>query len=184
MREQFWKELNEARKENQPRFWENAFPEAAAIDMNCLVENNQYLSITGGENSIIQQRPMIGPVQSDVHVKPIYSEWVTNFERHGTETNWNAMFFFSLSDLHQAFEMHSDTETVCLIQGYGDVGMIVGNAETSEKTIYHMKTGDALLLPPLTIHKPVPMGPRVTLSIGSMPNKFMPVTAAGQHAQR
>ena len=108
---------------------------------------------------------MLGPVQSDTRVKPIYTEWITNFDRHGTETNWNALFFYSMSDRDQAFNMHSDTETVCLIQGYGDVGMVVGNAETLEKTIYHMKTGDAFI-PPQTIHKPVPIGPRVTLSLG------------------
>jgi ribosomal protein L16 Arg81 hydroxylase len=50
--------------------------------------------------------------------------------------------------------------------------MVVGNAETLEKTIYHMKTGDVILIPPLTVHKPIPIGPRVTLSIGSMPNKY------------
>jgi ribosomal protein L16 Arg81 hydroxylase len=54
--------------------------------------------------------------------------------------------------------------------------MVISDAETSEKTIHHLKTGDAILIPPLTIHKPIPLGPRVTLSIGSMPNKFMPMT--------
>ena len=172
MREDFWKELNEARATNEHRYWQNIFPEAANLDMNCLTENNQYLAITGSDNSILNQSSRLGPVQSDTRVKPIYTEWITNFDRHGTETNCNALFFYSLSDRDQSFNMHSDTETVCLIQGYGDVGMVVGNAETLEKTIYHMKTGDVLLIPPLTIHKPVPIGPRVTLSIGSMPNKY------------
>jgi mannose-6-phosphate isomerase-like protein (cupin superfamily) len=176
VREQFWKEVNDARKLNQCRYWKNIFPEASVMDINCLTEVNQYLSITGAENSFIHNKPMVGPVHSDVRVKPFYTEFISNFERQGTETNWNALFFYSLSDISNAFEMHSDTESVFLIQGYGDVGMVISDAETSEKTIYHLKTGDAILIPPLTIHKPIPIGPRVTLSIGSMPNKYMPMT--------
>ena len=39
--------------------------------------------------------------------------------------------------------------------------------------IYHCKTGDALLLPRLTNHKPLILGPRVTLSLGANPLKAM-----------
>ena len=55
MREDFWKELNEARATNERRYWQNIFPEAANLDMNCLSENNQYLSITGSETHILNQ---------------------------------------------------------------------------------------------------------------------------------
>jgi mannose-6-phosphate isomerase-like protein (cupin superfamily) len=71
MREDFWKELNEARATNEPRYWQNIFPEAANLDMNCLTENNQYLAITGSDNSILNQSSRLGPVQSDTRVKPI-----------------------------------------------------------------------------------------------------------------
>jgi len=37
--------------------------------------------------------------------------------------------------------------------------------------MWHLKTGDALLLPKLTPHKSIPMEPRVTLSIGAIPSK-------------
>jgi len=41
------------------------------------------------------------------------------------------------------------------------------------KEIYHCRTGDALLLPRLTNHKPLILGPRVTLSLGANPLKAM-----------
>jgi ribosomal protein L16 Arg81 hydroxylase len=34
-----------------------------------------------------------------------------------------------------------------------------------------MKTGDAIILPPMYSHKSVPLGPRVTLSLGGLPKQ-------------
>lgn len=169
MRKEFWKELNEARSKGTWQLWKNAFPEASALDMTCLVEINQYISISGGKNAFIQNQSLLGPVQHDTRVKPFYTEFVGNYDRIASEINWSGLFFFSLSDQQPAFEMHSDEETVILIQGYGEVGMITRHPEEANHHIHHMKTGDTLLLPPGTIHKPVPLGPRVTLSLGALP---------------
>ena len=66
MREKFWNELNETRASNDWRLWENVFPEAAILDMNCLIETNQYLSISGGKNAFQNGQPMVGPVHHDI----------------------------------------------------------------------------------------------------------------------
>ena len=50
-REEFWKEVNEARKLGESRFWKGAFPEASVLDMNCLMDVNQYISTTTGNNA-------------------------------------------------------------------------------------------------------------------------------------
>ena len=64
MREEFWKELNEARSKGTWQLWKNAFPEASALDMTCLVEINQYISISGGKNAFVQNQSLLGPVQT------------------------------------------------------------------------------------------------------------------------
>lgn len=174
MREEwFWEEVNEARATGESRLWKNAFPEANVLDMNCLVEVNQYLATVSGANPLAyQHQTMMSPVHWDERVKPFYSEFLSNFERQGTETDWNSFFFFSTSDEHQSLNLHGDTESVLLIQGYGDVGMVTYHQDKPGKIIHHMETGDALLLPPLYIHKPVPIGPRVTLSLGAIPKHY------------
>jgi len=172
MREKFWNELNETRASNDWRLWENVFPEAAILDMNCLIETNQYLSISGGKNAFQNGQPMVGPVHHDIRAKPFYTEFLDNYKRVSGEVVFSSLFFFSLSDQHNSFDMHSDVETVFLIQGYGEVGMVVKHPnKPGEHSMHHLKTGDALLLPPGTIHKPIPLGPRVTLSLGAMPEE-------------
>ena len=37
MREQFWKELNEARKNNQVKHWPGMFPEASIINFETML---------------------------------------------------------------------------------------------------------------------------------------------------
>lgn len=169
MRNEFWKELNEARTNGKWRLWNNVFPEASTLDMTCLVEVNQYIAISGGKNAFANNQSLVGPAHHDTRAKPFYTEFIENYDRIATEINWNSLFFFSLSDQQPAFEMHSDEETVILIQGYGEVGMVTRHPEAPSHHIHHMKTGDVLLLPPGTIHKPVPLGPRVTLSLGALP---------------
>lgn len=169
MREQFWKEVNETRELNQSRLWKGVFPEASVLDLNCLCEVNQYLASTTGKNAFEGGGPMVTPAHGDVRVKPFYTEFINNLKRVGTEIDWNSLFFFSLCDTHNSFPLHGDTETVFLIQGYGDVGMITSNDDGSKKVIHHMETGDVLLIPPLYNHKPIPLGPRVTLSLGALP---------------
>jgi len=169
MREQFWKEVNEARELNQSRLWKGVFPEASVLDINCLCEINQYLISVSGKNAFADGGPMVTPVHGDPRVKPFYTEFINNLKRVGTEIDWNSLFFFSLTDTHNSFPMHGDTETVFLIQGFGDVGMITVNDDGSKKVIHHMQTGDVLLIPPLYNHKPIPLGPRVTLSLGALP---------------
>ena len=168
-RENFWKEVNEARARNESRLWKGVFPEASVLDMNVLCDINQYLTSTCGTNAFESSGPMVSPVHGDPRVKPFYTEFINNLTRVGTEINWNSLFFFSLCDTHNSFPLHGDTETVFLIQGHGDVGMITVNEDGSDKQLHHMQTGDVLLLPPLYWHKPIPMGPRVTLSLGALP---------------
>tara|TARA_B110000483_G_scaffold142860_1_gene170723 strand:- start:74 stop:637 length:564 start_codon:yes stop_codon:yes gene_type:complete len=185
MREDFWKEVNEARSEGQFRLWENAFPEAEILDMNVLCDVNQYLSITSGANALgFGHQTMMGPAHASPRVKPFYTEFIANLNRTGTEINWNSFLFYSLSDhSNGGFNMHGDTESVFLIQGHGDVGMVVENMNKPQdgKKIYHLKTGDALLLPPLTVHKPIPIGPRVTLSLGALPKHYEPRPSMVEH---
>lgn len=169
MRENFWKELNEAREANECRYWQGVFPEASVLDMNCLVEVNQYLVTSTGQNALSGGGPVITPAHGDHRVKPFYTEFISNYKRIGTEIDYNSLFFFSLSDSHNSFSLHGDTETVFLIQGYGEVGMISSNDDGSNRQIHHLKTGDAIVFPPLYAHKPMPMGPRVTLSLGALP---------------
>ena len=170
MREDFWKEVNDARKLGESRFWKGAFPEASVLDMNCLMDVNQYLATTTGNNAFKNNAPLVTPVHGDHRVKPFYTEFISNLNRIDTEIDWNSLFFFSLSDIHAAFPLHGDTETVFLIQGYGEVAMVTSSFDNPMKSkIHHMKTGDALLLPPLNNHKPIPLGPRVTLSLGALP---------------
>ena len=170
MREDFWKEVNEARKLGQSRFWKGAFPEASVLDMNCLMDVNQYISTTTGNNAFKNNAPMVTPAHGDERVKPFYTEFISNLDRIDTEIDWNSLFFFSLSDTHNSFPLHGDTETVFLIQGHGEVAMVTSSFDNPmESKIHHMKTGDVLLLPPLNNHKPIPLGPRVTLSLGALP---------------
>lgn len=171
MREQFWTELNAARSANECRLWKGVFPEAAVLDINCVCEINQYLTTHTGANAFGDGGPMLTPVHGDPRVRPFYTEFINNIQVVGTEINWNSLFFFSLVDTHSSFSLHSDVETVFLIQGYGEVAMIVADEHQQNKQILHLQTGDALLLPPLYNHKPIPMGPRVTLSLGALPKK-------------
>jgi mannose-6-phosphate isomerase-like protein (cupin superfamily) len=173
MREDFWRSLNESRLTGNWKFWENVFPEASVMDMTCLIEINQYLSVNGGKNAFSTHQPLLGPVHHDSRVKPFYKEFIENYDRVSGEVVWNSLLFFSLSDQHASFDMHSDGETVLLIQGYGEVGMVVKHAnDPGNHQLLHLKTGDVLLMPPGTIHKPIPLGPRVTLSIGALPEKI------------
>ena len=59
------------------------------------------------------------------------------------------------------------------------LSILVTDADTMSKKIYHCKTGDALLLPRLTNHKPLILGPRVTLSLGANPMKAMTTKTYG-----
>ena len=87
--------------------------------------------------------------------------------------SFNASFFFSLSDGHHSVHIHRDYESVLLIQGYGDVTFITANEDNSKKEVFTLSTGDAIFIPRLYGHKSVPMGPRVTLSLGANPSKAM-----------
>ena len=80
MREEFWKEVNEARAAGESCLWKNAFPEANTLDMNCLVEVNQYLATVSGANPLAyQHQTMMSPVHWDSRVKPIFAEFISNF---------------------------------------------------------------------------------------------------------
>ena len=61
MREEFWKEVNEARELNQSKLWKGVFPEASVLDMNCLCDINQYLVSVNGQNVFDGGGPMINP---------------------------------------------------------------------------------------------------------------------------
>lgn len=171
MREQFWKELNAARALNKSQLWKGVFPEAAVLDINCVCEVNQYIASTTGMNTFGDGGPMVNGVQGDRRVRPFYTEFINNYDMIGSEITWNSLFFFSLVDTHNSFSLHNDVETVFLIQGYGDVAYITVDETGENKQVHHLTTGDALLLPPLYNHKPIPLGPRVTLSLGALPKK-------------
>jgi len=174
-REEFWKELNETRSKGLSRYWPGIFPEASILDFNLLVEVNQYLFETRQypdvQNFIRDGSAVLGPAHTDSRVKTFLIEFIENYNRIDTETEWNSHLFFSLSDNHHSVDLHKDAETVFLIQGYGECAYITNKDSeggSSKKDIHRMNTGDVLLLPPYYAHKPIPLGPRITLSINGV----------------
>ena len=172
MREQFWKELNEARSKNEVKYWPGIFPEATIVNFETLLAENQYISrLTNHDTVMDGYSSHLPKVESNKHIKPFFTEFVTNYKPIDSETIVNIGFFWSFSDKHHSIYMHRDPESVLLIQGYGEVCMPTSNEEADEYKIWHLKTGDALFLPRLTPHKSIPLAPRVTLSIGACPSK-------------
>ena len=108
---------------------------------------------------------------ADARIKPFFTEFINNYKRIDTEIDFNSLLFFSFSDSHHSVNLHRDTETVFLIQGYGECVFVAVNDDGSQKDLYRMKTGDAIILPPMYSHKSVPLGPRVTLSLGGLPKQ-------------
>ena len=174
-REKFWNELNESRDIGRAKHWNNIFPEASIIDFNLLTELNQYLVSTNGRNCFFPegQSPLtnISPAHCDARIKPFFSEFIQNYKRIDTEIDWNSLLFFSLSDGHHGVNLHRDVESVILIQGYGKVAYVSVNDDGTKKDIWEMETGDVLLFPPMYAHKSIPLGPRVTLSLGGLPKR-------------
>jgi|TARA_B100001741_G_scaffold284434_1_gene259989 hypothetical protein len=171
MRQEFWKELNEARHQGVCKYWENVFPEANVIDFNLLVELNQYIVSVTGQNVLQNNSASISGAHADARIKPFFTEFINNYKRIDTEIDFNSLLFFSFSDGHHSVNLHRDTETVFLIQGYGECVFVAVNDDGSQKDLYRMKTGDAIILPPMYSHKSVPLGPRVTLSLGGLPKQ-------------
>ena len=178
-REEFWKEVNEARKSGQSKYWSNIFPEAEIIDFNLLADLNQYLFETRQypdyQNFLRDGGAVMSPAHADERIKPFLAEFVDNYNRVDTETDWNSCLFFSLSDNHHSVDLHKDQETVFLIQGRGEVAYVtVSDDQPPKKDIRRMNPGDVLLLPPHYAHKSIPMGPRVTLSLaGTRSQRFV-----------
>ena len=171
-REGFWKELNEARGAGISMYWPGVFPAASIIDFNLLVEVNQYLSESTGQNFLLPEpSTVLSPAHTDDRIRPFFTEFIENYKRVDTEIDWNSLLFFSIYDGHHSVHLHKDVESVFLIQGNVEVGFLAGNDDRSKKDFYHMKTGDVLLYPPMYAHKSVPFGPRVTLSLGGLPKK-------------
>ena len=173
MREDFWNELNESRELLVPKMWKGVFPEADNINFHTLVEINQYKASVSNNDQLLKGTAHIPGVEFDERIKPFYLEFVEKYKKVDTETIWNASLFFSLSDAHHSVHIHRDYETVLLIQGYGECGYLTVNEDATKKELFHLKTGDAILFPRLYGHKSIPMGPRVTLSLGSNPSKAM-----------
>tara|TARA_B100001964_G_scaffold117868_1_gene131324 strand:- start:3269 stop:3814 length:546 start_codon:yes stop_codon:yes gene_type:complete len=172
MREQFWKELNEARKNNQVKHWPGMFPEASIINFETMLTINQYVSRVTNHDTVMDQYSSHLPgIETRKEIKSFYIEFLDNYEPYQTETIINCSLFWSLSDKHHSIYMHRDEETVLLIQGVGEVAYALSNEEASKNSLIQIKTGDALLLPRLIPHKSIPLEPRVTLSIGAMSSK-------------
>ena len=172
-RRNFWAELNQARAGGKPKVWKQVFPEATNINFHTLLEANQYQAAITNDDKILKGTAHLPGVEMDPRVKPYHIEFMENYERVDTETLFNASFFFSLSDGHHSVHIHRDYESVLLIQGYGDVTFITANEDNSKKEVFTLSTGDAIFIPRLYGHKSVPMGPRVTLSLGANPSKAM-----------
>ena len=169
-----WEQVNEDRKNLKVAHYENAFPDVLDdINFTTLVEVNQYKSTVSNVDEFTKGSSHIPDVGSDKRIVKYLLEFQKNYERHETEGHFNASLFYSLSDGHNSLFLHNDYETVLLIQGYGETAYLVTDADTFSKQIYHCKPGDALLLPRLTNHKPLILGPRVTLSLGANPMKAM-----------
>ncbi|MAV94271.1 MAG: hypothetical protein CMA31_01115 [Euryarchaeota archaeon] len=172
MREKFWEELNEARSKNEVKYWQGVFPEADTIDFPTVLAHNQWEArITNQDTVMTNYSSNMSNVQSNPTLKPFYTEFMNNYKVVDTESIYNANLFWSFSDRHHSIFMHRDPETVFLIQGYGEVAYAISNEDGSGNKLFHVKTGDALLLPRLTPHKSIPLEPRVTLSIGAIPSK-------------
>jgi|TARA_B100001996_G_scaffold333075_1_gene282500 hypothetical protein len=172
-RRNFWAELNQTRALGVPKIWREAFPEATNINFHTLLEANQYLTSVSNDDKILKGTAHLPGVEMDPVIKPYHIEYMENYERVDTETLFNASLFFSFSDGHHSVHMHRDYESVLLIQGYGEVTYITVSEDNSKKEVYTLKTGDAIFIPRLYGHKSVPMGPRVTLSLGANPTKAM-----------
>ena len=175
-RRNFWAELNQTREQGIPKMWKNVFPEASNINFHTLLEANQYNAAISNKDEIIKGAAHLPGVEMDPIVKPYHLEFQENYQRIDTETIFNASFFFSFSDGHHSVHIHRDYETVLLIQGYGEVVFVTANEDNTKKEVHHLKTGDAIFIPRLYGHKSVPMGPRVTLSLGANPAKAMHTT--------
>ena len=168
MREQFWKELNEAGRTREVKYWSGAFPEAAIINFETLLQQNQYVAKNTLVDTVLDNYETHLPsVESNKHIKPFFTEFITNYEVLEAETKFTCSLFWSFSDRHNSLMFHRDPECILLIQGYGDICMPTSNEQGDEFKPWHLKTGDALFLPKLTAHKPISLGPRVTLSIGA-----------------
>ena len=172
-RRNFWAELNQTRQGRVPKVWKSVFPEATNIDFHTLLQANQYIASVTNEDKILKGTAHLPAVEMDPVVKPYHIEFMENYQRIDTETLFNASLFFSFSDGHHSVHMHRDYESVLLIQGYGEVTFITANEDNSKKDVHTLKTGDAIFIPRLYGHKSVPMGPRVTLSLGANPTKAM-----------
>ncbi len=172
-RRNFWAELNQTRAEGVPKVWTGAFPEATNIDFHTLLQANQYIASVTNEDKILKGTAHLPQVEMDPVIKPYHIEYMENYDRVDTETIFNASLFFSFSDGHHSVHMHRDYESVLLIQGYGEVTFITANENNTKKDVHTLKTGDAIFIPRLYGHKSVPMGPRVTLSLGANPSKAM-----------
>ena len=172
MREQFSKELNDTRRTREVKYWPGVFPEATIINFETLLQQNQYVSrVTNNDTVMDQYGSHLASVENNKHIKPFFTEFVTNYTAVETETVINCSFFWSFSDRHHSIYMHRDNESVLLIQGYGEVCKPTSTEEGDQYKMWHLKTGDALFLPRLTPHKSMPFCPRVTLSIGAVPSK-------------
>ena len=141
-----------------------------------MLQANQYLTTVTNEDRILKGGAHLPGVETDPMIKPYHIEFMENYQRIDTETLFNASLFFSFSDGHHSVHMHRDYESVLLIQGYGDVTFITANEDNSKKEVFTLSTGDAIFIPRLYGHKSVPMGPRVTLSLGANPAKAMSTT--------
>ena len=165
-----WEQINEDRKNVKITHYKNAFPEAINdINFTTLVEINQYKSAVSKIDEFKNGGSQIKDVNLDKRLQKYLLDFQKHYERHETETGFTACLFFSLNDGHPGLLLHHDYETVLLIQGYGEIAYLVTDAEMNNKKIYHCKTGDTLLLPRFTNHKPLIIGPRVTLSLGANP---------------
>jgi hypothetical protein len=170
MRELFWKELNKASSNKEVKHWQGIFPEAAIINFETLLNQSQYISRLTGHDTIMDNYCVNMPnVENNKHIKPFFTEFVTNYTSVEGDVKVNCSFFWSLSDNHSSLHMHRDLESVLLIQGYGEVCIPTTNEEADNYKIQHLKIGDALFLPRLLPHKAIPLSPRVTLSIGANP---------------
>lgn len=169
-----WNQVNEDRKNLKVAVYRDAFPNAKDdINFETLVEVNQYKATITNVDELARGGSHLPDVGSDKRLQKYMLDFQSNYDRHETETHFNASLFYSMSDTHNSLMLHNDYETVLLIQGYGQVAYLVTDKDTQEKTIYTLNPGDAILLPRLTNHKPMIIGPRVTLSLGANPMKAM-----------
>ena len=175
-----WNQLNEDRKNLKVSVYKNAFPNALEdINFNSLVEINQYKATITNVDELARGGSHLPDVGSDKRIQKYLLDFQLNYDRHDTETHFNASLFYSMSDTHNSLMLHNDYETVLLIQGFGDIAYLVTDSDTLKKEIYKLSPGDAILIPRLTNHKPLVIGPRVTLSLGANPMKAMSTKAYG-----